>query len=172
MPVLETVPVSNIMVRNIRTVAMDATVRDVCKAMRDYKIGSIIVISQSDSSQPAGIVTERDIVHHLASKAIVFETPVSTIMSKPVITIRENGSMADAIQAMHSRGIRRLVVVDQNNKMAGIMTLKDVFKAIVSNRPLASSLLAESPAMISRDAIEKIETSLLEDMIYRRGVTS
>jgi CBS domain-containing protein len=168
MPVLNTIPVSSVMVRDIKTVAMDATVRDVCKAMRDYKIGSVIIMS-SDSSQPAGIVTERDIVHHMASKAIVFETPVSTVMSKPIITIRENGSLADAIQTMYRRGIRRLVVVDQSNKMIGIMTDKDIFRAIVNNQPLASSLLAESPSVASRDAIERMETSLLGDIIYRRA---
>ena len=51
-------------------------------------------------------------------------------MSKPLITVEQSASINDATKVMNIKKIRRLVVIDKNNKMIGILTQRDIFKAI------------------------------------------
>ena len=53
-------------------------------------------------------------------------------MTKPLITINENSSVKDAMELMNNKDIRRLVVVNADQQMIGITTLKDIFKLINS----------------------------------------
>jgi predicted transcriptional regulator len=69
------------------------------------------------------------------------DVPVSEIMSSPLITIWEFTAITDAISVMQTKNIRRLPVLDNNGKMIGIITDKDILKAIMTNQSLATSLL-------------------------------
>ena len=51
-------------------------------------------------------------------------------MSKPVTTILQTSSVKSAMQIMSDKNIRRLVVVDKNQKMVGIITIKDILKFV------------------------------------------
>ena len=51
-------------------------------------------------------------------------------MSKPVVTVEQTSSVREAMHIMNSKNIRRLVVVDKDQKMVGIITLKNIFKLI------------------------------------------
>ncbi len=91
-----------------------------CKVMNDNNIGSIIIVKiQNNEKSPVGIITERDILRILGRLTIDIRKPLSSFMSKPIITIQSNASVREAIQVMNSNRIRRLVVVDKDNKMLG-----------------------------------------------------
>jgi predicted transcriptional regulator len=51
-------------------------------------------------------------------------------MSYPLVTVSLTTSIKEAVQIMQSRNIRRLLVVDKDHKAQGILTQKDVFKAL------------------------------------------
>ena len=57
---------------------------------------------------------------------------VSEIMSKPLITVTPNTSVKDAVALMDQKNIRRLPVVDYKGQMVGIITGKDIFKAVIN----------------------------------------
>jgi predicted transcriptional regulator len=64
-------------------------------------------------------------------------------MNKPVISIRSNQSIRQAMQLMNSKHVRRLIVIDANDKMVGVITEKDIF-----------SRIAKDPSMIT-DFVEQ-----------------
>jgi CBS domain-containing protein len=162
---LDSISVSRVMSSPVRTVKEDDTLQDACKTMLKGGIGSVIVVNQSN--EPSGIITERDVVRHLAEEPISFQAQASEIMSKPIVTIHPNGSLRDALQTMQSRDIRRLVVVgDDGKNMMGILTDKDIFKFITKNESVAASFASEQT--IGRDVAERFNTSLLDDIIHRR----
>jgi CBS domain-containing protein len=162
---LDSISVSRVMSSPVRTVKENNTVQDACKTMVKSDIGSVIVVNQSN--EPSGIITERDVVRHLAEKPISFQAQASQLMSKPIVTIHPNGSLRDALQTMQSRDIRRLVVVgDDGKNMMGILTDKDIFKFISKNESVASSFVSEQT--IGRDVVERFSTGLLDDIIHRR----
>ncbi|MGH9973526.1 MAG: CBS domain-containing protein, partial [Nitrososphaeraceae archaeon] len=140
----ETTSVSSLMNRNVQTDFEDQNIMSACNIMYANGIGSVIIVTRKASQTPVGIITERDIVRILGKlNPDLLQTPLKTIMSKPVITIEESASINDASKIMNTKKIRRLVVVDRNNKMTGILTQKDVFNAIYKNPSLFSEFYGD-----------------------------
>jgi signal-transduction protein with cAMP-binding, CBS, and nucleotidyltransferase domain len=115
-----------------------------------------------------GIVTERDIVRHIATKLIAIQAPVEDVMSRPLVTVRPETSLADAIQIMQSKNFRRLVVVDNSGKIMGIITDKDIFRAIARKPTLISGYLSEQafPSLSAgnKDLIDQLRMESLDEL--------
>ncbi len=124
-------PVSSIMTGEVITATADETIKTVCKLMYENDIGSIVIVKRTvdDANKPVGIITERDIVHQIGlSELFVVQAPIRQIMSTPLVTIGPNNPIRDAIEIMQLKKIRRLVVIDDREKMVGIITIKDALK--------------------------------------------
>jgi CBS domain-containing protein len=155
----ELIPVSDFMTTSVVTANENQSVRDVCKLMYNKKVGSVIILGNTKGSETnsgkkgtvIGIVTERDYVHLIGfSEMFLVDIPVSEIMSKPLITIRKFASITEAISVMQTKNIRRLPVLDNNGKMIGIITDKDILKAIMTNQSLATSLLTDPTLLVDQ----------------------
>jgi CBS domain-containing protein len=123
--------VSSIMTGEVITATADETIKTVCKLMYDNDIGSIVIVKRTvdDANKPVGIITERDIVRQIGlSELFVVQAPIRQIMSTPLVTIGPNNPIRDAIDIMQLKKIRRLVVIDDREKMIGIITIKDALK--------------------------------------------
>lgn len=132
--------VSDFMTRNVTTIIENETMRQACKLMYQDNIGSIVIIKNDTVDQagtttqviPRGMVTERDIARMVGFSAKFFaDMPVSEVMSKPLITVNPNTSVKDAVSLMEQKDIRRLPVIDEKGQMVGIITAKDIFKAVM-----------------------------------------
>ena len=124
-------PVSSIMTGEVITATADETIKTVCKLMYKNDIGSIVIVKRTvdDANKPVGIITERDIVRQIGlSELFVVQAPIRQIMSTPLVTIGPNNPIIDAIEIMQLKKIRRLVVIDDREKMIGIITIKDALK--------------------------------------------
>ena len=142
---LEFVSVSSIMITDVKTAEEHRSVKAVCRLLYENKIGSIVIIKNTtpenqESKIPVGIVTERDIVRLVSLPDILsVDEPVYLLMRSPLITINPNSSIRDAMETMQQKDIRRLPVVDNNRKLLGIVTDKDIFRVILKNQALSSS---------------------------------
>ena len=106
------------------TTSPDASVVDVAKLMRDESIGSVIIV---EDNKPIGIVTERDLVRRvIALGRDTSSLKASDICSKPVLTVSEYESIEDAVDFMKEYNIRRLVVVNGEGEVSGIVTTDDI----------------------------------------------
>lgn len=134
---LDSVVVSDIMSKDVKIEVEEQDIGAVCRLMGDNDIGSVVIVKRQDMGQiPVGIVTERDIVRTLGRKAGDLKEPLTTFMSKPIITIRSNSTAREAMQLMNSNHIRRLMVVDQSDRMIGILTEKDIFRELLKKSGL------------------------------------
>src|SRR5215475_875562 len=129
---IDSLPVSNFMTTEIITTTEDQTIQNVCKTMSEHDIGSIVIVKRTISGKrPVGIITERDIVNQIGlSDVFLVQRPIREVMNYPLITISPTHSVKEAIEMMQLKNIRRLLVVDTYDKVVGILTQKDVFKAI------------------------------------------
>lgn len=136
---IDSISVSSAMTTKVINTSETQSVRAVCKTMYKNKVGSIVITKDISSSTdnnttektPVGIVTERDYVRLIGfSDLFVVDAPISELMSSPIITINQNNSVKDAMEVMLQKDIRRLPVVDTHGKMVGIITDKDIFKAV------------------------------------------
>jgi CBS domain-containing protein len=156
---IEAMPITSFMTTDVKTAYSNQTIREVCKNMRDYGIGSLVILGGNDNTTTpekpvkgydgaVGIVTERDVVSYLGSdRALSLRTEIFEIMSTPLITISPANSLKDAIETMQLRNIRRLPVIDNRNnneKMVGIVTDKDIIRAIMkASQSAAEGMLAD-----------------------------
>jgi CBS domain-containing protein len=148
---IESIPASSVMTRNVITETDDQNIQAACKIMSERNIGSVIIVKGSSASpnkraysnnnqEPLGIITERDVVRLMGLlQPHLLDIPLRDLMSKPIITLSANNSIKDAMQAMKLNNIRRLLIVEKR-KMEGIITGKDIFKAIINNRALIPDL--------------------------------
>jgi CBS domain-containing protein len=142
---LDSLSVSSIMSKEVKTESENQNIMSACKVMRDNDIGCVVVVNVQDKEKtPVGIITERDIIRILGQMGIEFRTPLTKLMSKPIVSIRPNSSIREAIQLMNSNRIRRLIVVDGNNRMVGIVTEKDIFSEISKNPSLITGFVGEN----------------------------
>lgn len=158
---IESVTVANIMVRPVRTAKENQTVKAVAGIMTENSIGSVVIVSIEDLSKPVGIITERDVVRIVGARQdLTLQMPASDVMSKPIITINATASIKDAIQAMEQKNIRRLPVVDKEKKIVGIVTDKDIFRAIMASQSLVVSF-CESLMVDYRPVYERLGEFML-----------
>jgi signal transduction histidine kinase len=83
----------------------------------------------NNKQKPIGILTERDIVRFQAT-GLDFQTPASTVMSCPLLPVKQDASLWDAHELMQQHRIRRLVVVDREGYLAGIVTQSTLLQAL------------------------------------------
>jgi CBS domain-containing protein len=134
---LDSVLVSAIMSKDVKTEVEDQDIVAICRLMDVNDIGSVVIVKRQDKEQiPVGIITERDIVRTLGRKTGDLKEPLTTFMSKPIISIQSNSSAREAMQLMNSNHIRRIVVVNLSGKIVGILTEKDIFREMLKKTGL------------------------------------
>ena len=161
------------MTTKIITDTEEQNIFSVSKKMDENSIGSVIVVDNERDKRAVGIITERDVVRILGKlEPWRLSTPLSALMSKPLITIHSNSSLRDVIQTMYSKNIRRLPVISDKEKtgeIVGIITDKDIFRALMKNQNLLQSLLSDN--MMSQN-IQNIHERFAEywfgDILTRR----
>ena len=120
--------VSEVMVRDPVNVSPDVPCGHIARLMRDKGIGSVIVV---EGGKPVGIVTERDLVHRVMAASMNPDScTASQISSRPVVAISVHADVEMAVDTMNEYKIRRLVVVDDHDKVAGILTTDDLAKKL------------------------------------------
>lgn len=102
---------------------------DVSKLMIKNKVGSVVLVDGDE--KPVGIVTERDLLKKVsASNKPAKSIAVKSIMSSPVITIKAFDSIETAAAVMAKNKIKRLVVVEQDGSLAGVLSISDIARKL------------------------------------------
>lgn len=129
---LKDIKVKDIMTKNVITAKKDDGVIEAFEKMLRYKISSLPVVN--DENKVIGIVTTTDIGYNLIKDRYTLETKIEDVMTKEVVTIDKNASILDAIKKMDISGkseiINQLPVVDDDNKLVGIISDGDIIRAI------------------------------------------
>ena len=116
------------MVVNPVTIAPNATLADALALMAEFHISGIPVVEPSKSGKRhgklMGIVTNRDVRF-----ATDLTQPVSELMTRKLITVREGVGADEAKRLLHQHRIEKLLVVDGENRCVGLITVKDIEKA-------------------------------------------
>ena len=96
------------------------------KVLGEKRIGAILVLNMAGHIE--GILSERDIVRVLAERgAAVLDEPVSTVMTKKVVTCRAADTVAGIMEVMTLGKFRHLPVVE-DSKVVGIISIGDIVK--------------------------------------------
>ena len=104
---------------------------DVAKLMAKHRIGSVVVVEGNNKNKPVGIITERDIIKKVSAQSkSADQIAVRFIMSSPLIMVKSIDSIDTAAEAMAKNNIKRLVVLEQDGSMIGILSVSDIAKKL------------------------------------------
>jgi IMP dehydrogenase len=103
------------------TVRPSQSLRAVLEVMREHDISGVPVV---EGDRPVGILTARDIRFEQN-----LDQPVSALMTRELVTVPPGVSVDEAKRLLHKHRIEKLLVVDANGKLAGLITIKDILQA-------------------------------------------
>jgi CBS domain-containing protein len=113
--------------RKVITTSAAASIAGAIDTLARHRIGALVVVDTDDHI--VGIISERDIVRALAGQGeSVLSTPLSTVMTRAVVTCSENDTI-DEVMTRMTRGRFRHLPVVENGHLAGIISIGDVVKA-------------------------------------------
>ncbi len=117
--------VGRICIREVDTAETRETVWQAAERMHQRAVGTLVVLN--DAQQPIGIVTDRDLVERvLAARRDPNATTVGEVMTCEVKTISEDAPIESALSLMRRGRLRRVPVVGEQGKLAGLLSLDDV----------------------------------------------
>src|SRR3954447_9505952 len=115
--------ISEVMTRDVQTVRPDHPVQQAASFMLSADAGSIPV---TDGQRLIGMITDRDIAVRAIAKGYGPDTPVRDVMTDEVICAREDDDVEDVASRMSEAQVRRLPVIDQDERLCGIVSLGDL----------------------------------------------
>ena len=129
------------------------TVNEALDLMAQYRISGVPV---TEGSKLVGIITNRD---------IVFETDytkkISEVMTKaPLVTSKEGTSLEEALQILRQHKIEKLPLIDDDNNLKGLITIKDIEKAKAfpnAAKDAKGRLLCGASVGITKDMMERVD---------------
>jgi len=120
--------VRELMLENVVTTKEDTTIEDAIETLFRKHVGALMITD--DERKCKGIFTERDALRSVVRK-VPLNTHLRRVMSKNVITVRENASFAEAKRLMTSHRIRHLPVIDKKGYLVGMLTLRRILDELV-----------------------------------------
>ena len=116
--------IRDIMTREVECARPDMTLRELARVMKEKNLGSLPVC---EGRKVVGMITDRDItVRAVAESKDPAATKVADVMSREVVTIREDAHLDEAERLMHDRQLRRLPVVNAEIELTGYLSMARV----------------------------------------------
>ena len=134
------------------TLPLSATVLDANQYMKEYRIGGIPIVD--DSGTLKGIVTNRDLRFEHDKKRPIVEV----MTSDNLVTAAVGTSLKDAEAILQKHKIEKLLIVNDNNKLVGLITFRDITKVTlkpIANKDQFGRLRVAAAIGVTSDAVER-----------------
>lgn len=116
--------VKGVMTTGVECIAPDASIQDAAQKMKSLDVGPLPVC---EKDRIVGFITDRDIViRAICDGCDTTNTKVRDVMSSGVVYCFEDDDVEDAARMMQEKQIRRLVVLDRNKQLVGLVSLGDL----------------------------------------------
>jgi CBS domain-containing membrane protein len=140
------IPVSEVMTKDVVSVHPDADIHEAVRLLSDKGIGGLPVVD--DRNEVVGVVTEadvlcmvgvernhgfKDLIRHILGDPCLKRPKEGTVrdfMSSPALTVRFDQDVLEAAELLEKKRIKRIPVVDEKNRLAGILTRADIVKVM------------------------------------------
>ena len=109
----------------VEAIRQTMPIRDAAQLMKKRDIG-FLPICDAKKQRLVGTLTDRDIAIRFAADGMSPDTPVEKIMTKNVICCSTNDDVDEARRLMEENQVSRMIVLDENNHVAGVISLADL----------------------------------------------
>lgn len=117
--------------REVVGIDAQASLRDAAALMCDEHVGALVIVTGDEPPQVVGVVTDRDLTLEVLGRG---ETPadirIGHLAKAPPMAVRATATLREAIMSMEEGGVRRLLVVDDDGGVVGLISSDDLFEAL------------------------------------------
>jgi CBS domain-containing protein len=135
--------VGDVCSREVYVARRDEPLAEAVKEMRNRHVGAVVVAEPAgEVLRPVGVVTDRDVVlGQLERRKDLFCLSVGDVMTRDPLVLPESAEVADAIDMLSRRGVRRAPVAAENGDLVGIVTLDDLLPLIAEELTALAQLI-------------------------------
>ena len=142
--------IKGIMTMGVECVRPEDSLVRAAEKMRDFDVGVLPVCGGGD--RLVGMITDRDIIVRAISQGYEPGSPsVRDVMTPEIVFCFEDQDVQDAVELMKDKQIRRLLVLDNDKKLVGIMSLGDLAVDLRDEQMVGSALEAISEPPFTHD---------------------
>jgi CBS domain-containing protein len=116
---------SGLFARDIVTCEVDTTIQDAARIMNERKRSALVVQDSAEGGYP-GLITDHDLREKVIAPGFSIQLPVREVMSSPLITIRSDSQVFEAILLMMQHNIKHLAITDETGELLGVATEQDL----------------------------------------------
>lgn len=161
---LEYKSLADIMTRHVITLTPADSLAEALDIMARSHISCVVVV---ESGVPVGMLSERDAVRCLALGVEPASSSLRGLMSSPVHSLNASTGVHLAVATMKELDIRRLVVVDDQRQLQGLVTVNDIVRGIQGRYvDLLKSVIARQANDLNEVRRRLAEKHLLDDLLY------
>ncbi|RMF22590.1 MAG: PAS domain S-box protein, partial [Cyanobacteria bacterium J083] len=150
--------VKDLINQQVVQISGDRNIIDVANLLATHQVSCVVVVERN--SVPVGIITERDIVQFGALQLNFSKTLVKEVMSTPLLPLSVDASLWEAHQLMQKHHIRRLVVVQGDGTLAGIISQERILQSLDLDNVFDCIATLESLLEEKTQQLEKIQIEL------------
>ena len=126
---------------HVLSIGREATVLDAARLMNEHKVGSLLVM---DGGCLIGIITERDILQRVVGPCLhPAQTPVHEVMTTELVCCQPHTPIDEARGVLKNRRIRHLPVVDDGNRLHGLISIGDLNAYLSHDQELTIHIMEE-----------------------------
>jgi len=111
--------------KQLVTITSEKSILDAARMMVNNNMGLLVILNPGDPAKLAGVISERDIIKALAS-GMDLNVKVGEVGTRDVVTVRVKADVAEAAKAMNRNRIRHVVVLDEHEKLVGVVSMRDL----------------------------------------------
>jgi CBS domain-containing protein len=140
--------------REVVGISAKASLREAATLMCEQHVGSLVVVTEDAPPQVVGIVTDRDLaLEALGRSQPAVDLCVGDLVQGRPIAVPSGAGLREAAASMESAGVRRLLVVDDDGGVVGIVSADDVLEALAEDLAALARALRKG---IAREASERM----------------
>jgi signal-transduction protein with cAMP-binding, CBS, and nucleotidyltransferase domain len=145
--------ISSLCDREVIGIAAGASLHEAAALMCDEHVGSLVVVTDTEPPQVVGILTDRDMaLEVLGRTGSADDLRAGHLAKAPPVAVLSTTGLQEAAAAMEQAGVRRLLVVEEDGGVIGIVAAEDLLAAISEE---LSSLVRALRSGIRREAAER-----------------
>lgn len=117
--------------REVVGIEAQSSLRDAATLMCEEHVGALVVVTGDDPPQVVGVVTDRDLALEVLGRGETdADVRIGTLAKSPPLAVRSSATIGEAIKSMEQGGVRRLLVVDDDGGVVGLISSDDLLEAL------------------------------------------
>jgi len=161
--------VGEVMTREVVEARRETPFKDVARLLDEHRISGLPVVDQDD--KVLGVISGTDLIRRQAARAVGGLAPTAAeLMSTPAITVHPEQRVADAARVMERHGVERLPVVDEEDRLIGIATRRDLLRVFLrTDEEIRREILYEVLPRATEGPAHTVDVSVRDGMVTLSG---